>query len=167
MFPVIKDILFATDLSKNSMYVLRFAVSMAKIHGAKLHVLNVFEYTPAVDTTILMFMGQGAQSKMMEERKGDLAELIGKRLEAFIKQGLQDEPAAAGNIDSTKVEIGDPVTKILLEAERLNSDIIIMGTHSKGPVGHAFLGSTAEKVLRRSQRPVIIIPNPLEKESDF
>jgi nucleotide-binding universal stress UspA family protein len=35
-----------------------------------------------------------------------------------------------------------------------------MGTHGKGVLEHAFLGSVAEKVLRKARKPVFIIPLP-------
>jgi len=35
-----------------------------------------------------------------------------------------------------------------------------MGTHGKGLISHAFLGSTAKRVLRRTRKPVFIIPLP-------
>ena len=35
-----------------------------------------------------------------------------------------------------------------------------MGTHGKGAIGHAFLGSVSEKVLRRIRKPVYVIPLP-------
>lgn len=37
-----------------------------------------------------------------------------------------------------------------------------MGTHSHGLIGHAFLGSVAEKVLHRIRKPVFVIPIPSE-----
>jgi len=44
-----------------------------------------------------------------------------------------------------------------------NCDMIIMGTHGKGILGHTFLGSTAKKVLRRTRKPIFIIPLPKGK----
>jgi len=38
--------------------------------------------------------------------------------------------------------------------------VIIMGTHGKGIIRHTFLGSVAERVLRRVRKPVFIIPLP-------
>ena len=47
MMPQIKKILYATDLSKNSGFVLRHAISMAKKYGAKITVLHVLEQSSA------------------------------------------------------------------------------------------------------------------------
>jgi len=54
------------------------------------------------------------------------------------------------------------IQKILSKAQELNCDEIIMGTHSKGIIANTFLGSTAKRVLRRSRKPVFIIPLPKE-----
>jgi len=40
----------------------------------------------------------------------------------------------------------------------LSADLIVMGTHGKGALRYAFLGSVAEKVLRKTLRPVLIVP---------
>ena len=44
----------------------------------------------------------------------------------------------------------------------MQCDIVVMGTHGKGVISHAFLGSVAEKVLHRIGIPVYIIPIPKE-----
>ena len=61
---------------------------------------------------------------------------------------------------------GYPAEEILRTANKLNCDIIVMGTHGKGIISQTFLGSMAKKVLRRTRKPVFIIPLPKE-ESDL
>ena len=58
------------------------------------------------------------------------------------------------------VRIGDPAEEILKKAEGNDCDIVIMGTHGKGVITHAFLGSVSEKVLHRISKPVFVIPLP-------
>jgi nucleotide-binding universal stress UspA family protein len=55
---------------------------------------------------------------------------------------------------------GDAVDEILKTAEKLDSDIIILGAHGKGILTYTFLGSVPQKVLRRSRRPVLVVPIP-------
>jgi hypothetical protein len=43
MIPKIKNILYATDLSKNSAYAFRYAINSAEHHGANIHILHVWE----------------------------------------------------------------------------------------------------------------------------
>ena len=61
---------------------------------------------------------------------------------------------------------GYPAEQILSKVDELNCDAIVMGTHGKGYLSHTFLGSVAQKVLRRVQKPVFIIPLPKDAE-DF
>jgi nucleotide-binding universal stress UspA family protein len=52
------------------------------------------------------------------------------------------------------------VDEILKTADRLKSDMIIMGAHGKGILRHTFLGTVPDKVLRRSRIPVLVVPTP-------
>jgi nucleotide-binding universal stress UspA family protein len=54
---------------------------------------------------------------------------------------------------------------ILKLAEDKGADIIVMGTHGRRGLGHVFLGSIAERVLRMAQCPVITVPPPPEASS--
>lgn len=48
--------------------------------------------------------------------------------------------------------------QILTAADRLSADLIIMGTHGRSGLRRALMGSVAEEVLRRSHRPVLVVP---------
>jgi nucleotide-binding universal stress UspA family protein len=78
----------------------------------------------------------------------------------FARRELKDDSAALLQVASVKVVFGDPAVEILREAEDPKYDIVILGTHGKGIVGHTFLGSVSEKVLHRISKPVFIIPLP-------
>ena len=67
---------------------------------------------------------------------------------------------------SIMVVFGDPAAEILQKVDELNCDVVIMGTHGKGLIRHAFLGSVSERVLHRIRKPVFIIPLP-EGETDI
>lgn len=59
---------------------------------------------------------------------------------------------------------GDPATKILEAAAEEQADLIVMTTHGRSGVGRWVLGSVAENVLRRADRPVLMVrvcPAPL------
>ena len=66
-------------------------------------------------------------------------------------------------IKRTKVVEGYPAEVILSVADEEKCDIIIMGTHGKGVISHTFLGSVAERVLRRTRKPVFVIPLPPDR----
>jgi nucleotide-binding universal stress UspA family protein len=74
---------------------------------------------------------------------------------------LLDEAVAAaksaGLAASSQAAENDAVTYVLSCAETTGADLIVMGTHGRGGLAHAFLGSTAEGVLRRSKVPVLVV----------
>jgi len=49
---------------------------------------------------------------------------------------------------------------ILAAAEELAVDSVVIATHGKTGLGHFFLGSVAERVVRESPRPVLTIRHP-------
>lgn len=52
---------------------------------------------------------------------------------------------------------GEPAAVILAAAESLEADLITMATHGRKGVAHLFLGSVAERVIRESKQPVLIV----------
>jgi len=46
------------------------------------------------------------------------------------------------------------------EADRLNADLIVLGSHGHGAIHRALLGSVSEHVLHHARRPLLILPAP-------
>jgi nucleotide-binding universal stress UspA family protein len=62
-------------------------------------------------------------------------------------------------LESTIVELeGAPANLILSQAENSRVDLIVLGSHSRGPLSHLFLGSVADGVLQGARCPVLIVP---------
>jgi len=57
----------------------------------------------------------------------------------------------------TRAVIGTPVDQILATIAEHNIDLVVLGTHGRGMVGHLLLGSVAERVIRRSPVPVLTL----------
>jgi nucleotide-binding universal stress UspA family protein len=55
---------------------------------------------------------------------------------------------------------GDPAEEILLYAAAHSIDLIVVGTHGRTGVSRVLLGSVAERVIRGSRRPVLVVPMP-------
>jgi nucleotide-binding universal stress UspA family protein len=66
---------------------------------------------------------------------------------------------------SARVEIGDPVETILAVVEEVQPVMIVMGTHGRTGLAHLLMGSIAEKVMRRADRPVLTVPAKHAKET--
>jgi nucleotide-binding universal stress UspA family protein len=161
MIPKIKKILYATDLSPNSKYAFRYAINSAIKHDAKIIILHVIEsMSTAVYAQMGSYVGDEQASKIFEKRAGDALERIRKRLKIFCEKELTDDPKASDRVLSIEICEGFPAEEILEKAKELDCDAIFMGTHSKGVIANTFLGSVAKRVLRRTRKPVFIIPLP-------
>lgn len=59
----------------------------------------------------------------------------------------------------------DPINGILSSADHVDADLVAVGTHGQGLVARVLLGSVAESVLHRTERPVSVAPPPLPNEA--
>lgn len=60
---------------------------------------------------------------------------------------------------STVVVVGEPAETILDYIETKGVDLVVMSTHGRSGVSRWFLGSVAERVLRRSVAPPFLVPS--------
>jgi len=160
----IKKILYATDLSPNSTYVLSFALNMASLYNAEVVILHVFDeptigYAPMLN----VYVDEKNRQSLFKEHVEDIKNKVRKRLEMVYTKEIEENPMYVETMISIEICEGYPAETILNMADDFNCDMIIMGTHGKGILGHTFLGSTAKKVLRRTRKPIFIIPLPKGK----
>ncbi len=153
MIPEIKKILYTTDLSPNSAYAFRYAINSANKHNAEIILLHVVE-------EMAPFFEEVRLKDISDKKISEAMDRIRKRLKIFCDRELKDDPECVGRVASIEVCQGYPPEQILIKADELNCDVIVMGTHGKGVIRHSFLGSAAQKVLRRVRKPVFIIPLP-------
>jgi len=160
---VIKKILYATDLSKNSAYAFLYAVDYAEKHDAQIIILHVNERLSRADMTELednLLMAK--HMKAAVKNRSNTVHIIKKRVTNFCEKVQKDDPSCRFTVAAIEVCEGYPPNLILEKADEFSCDLIVMGTHGKGRIAHAFLGSVAEKVLQRSKKPVFTIPLPEE-----
>lgn len=155
----VKRILVAKDLSKEASNVIRYGLELGSKFDAEVHVLHVM---PTVDHAVLnmvaIAMGPDKLAKLNTENEESLAAQTRKQLDLI----LEEEKKIAGfdlhKEPQIEVHHGEPTPMILSVADRIDADLIILGSHSKGRLHYAFLGSVAEKILRKTQRAVFIVP---------
>jgi nucleotide-binding universal stress UspA family protein len=93
-------------------------------------------------------------------------EVIRNRLRKFCEKVEEKSSLACVNlVAKILVQVGYPVEEILKAGDEEGCDLIVLGSHGKGFLQHAFLGSVSRSVLERTQKPVFIIPLPSEKTS--
>jgi nucleotide-binding universal stress UspA family protein len=164
MIPEIKKILYATDLSKNSVYAFRYTLKMAEKVNSEIVILHVIEPIPSIAKHYMKIYVDEAkwEEKIIYEQ--DLAiERIKKRLQEFCKQETQDAPQCLALVSRVLVRPGYPVEEILKAADDEHCSMIVLGTHGKGILKQTFLGSVARSVLDRAKKPVLIVPLPYEE----
>jgi len=155
----LKNILVAKDLSKESSNVIRYALELGSKFHAQVHVLHVM---PTVDSAVLnmvaLTMGADKLAQLNATNEAELAEKTNKQLQKIIQE--ETELMKENIIHPPKIEVhhGEPAPMILSTADRLDVDMIVLGSHSKGKLHYAFLGSVAEKILRKTNRAVTIVP---------
>jgi nucleotide-binding universal stress UspA family protein len=159
MIPQIKNILYATDLSKNSSYAFLYAIVMAKKHDARIVILHAIEPIPAY-AEVYGTITDEFKKKQHEE----IIESMKKHLQGFCKNAeAQIGPPCVELVSKILVPVGYPPNEILSAADKERCDAIVLGTHGKGFLAHTFLGSVSSAVLHRTRKPVFIIPLPSEK----
>ena len=138
-------------------------MNFAKKFEAEIIILHVIEGTSEDAVKALeLYLDKHYLKETLEKREDHAVERIKNRLKIFCDKELADDPEFAKKIGSIEAYRGYPEEEILKKAETLNCDAIIMGAHEKG-ITHTFLGTVAKRVLRRSRKPVFIIPIPKGK----
>ena len=157
----IKKILYATDLSPNSTHALVYALSMANNYDAEIVTVHIVEGL-SVNTPILIegYISQENFDHFVSDRKKDALERMKKRTDKICEKLFPNDMKCKKRVSAFKVEVGFPAEVILRMADEEGSDTIVMGTHGKGFITQTFLGSMAKRVLRRTRKPVFIIPLP-------
>jgi len=83
----------------------------------------------------------------------EAANAAGARLRELVPG---DASAKSASTQVHVVEAAEPATAICQAAERFDADLICLGTHGRGGVAKALLGSTATGVLENTRRPVLL-----------
>ena len=147
-YPKYKKVLFCTDFSENSDCAFDYAFGVAKRDEGMLYILHVIPNIPNQYYSALYSNKENFKK-------------IKKAIQENIDERYRDQ--YLGQIkDRTKVQIvtrsGSEDEEILKFIRKENIDIIVMGTHGRTGLKHVFLGSVAEKIIRRSPIPVFVIP---------
>ncbi len=143
-----RRILVPLDFSDPSRHALRYAVELARKVGATVVVTHAGPPIPAVtyavpESTALQL---GAWTELLENR------------EAAIKEALSKEVA---NIEGVPVETwigdGEPSHEICNTVKDKDCDLIVMGSHGRTGFSRALMGSVAERTVRLSTVPVLVV----------
>ena len=148
-YPKYKKVLFCTDFSKNSDCAFDYAFGIAKRDDGILYILNVIPPTPQLYKL--------EDTYLTKEQLDEIRTILRKDREKMF-----DDKYLTHIKDKTKVRVvtesGREDDKIIEFAQKEKIDILVIGTHGRTGIEHVFLGSVAEKIIRRSPIPVFVIP---------
>jgi nucleotide-binding universal stress UspA family protein len=152
----VKRILAATDFSRHAESAVRRAALLARSAGAGLEVAHAVYLPPLVGRWRKLIEGEGITEETLHANAATrLAELA-----ASIVQRLDVAPPA------TRVLTGKPPVALAAWAQESAAELIVIGAHGEHLLLDLFVGSTALKLLRLADRPVLLVKQtpPFEYE---
>lgn len=155
----VKNLLYSTDLSHNSLLAFGYAAYLAKLTGADIHLLHVLDRLSddAVFAIQAYIQDDRQRYDMMRLRVERARKLLDDKQEAFWSAQSPEDQKVRSQIRSVTVCEAYPAEQILKSAKEHDCELIVMGSHERG-ISHTFLGSVAKSVLRRSHVPTLIVP---------
>src|SRR5688500_7395818 len=138
-----KEVLVPTDFSPPSRLALNHGIAFARKFRARLTLLHVVESSTAL---IYTFPTEAPRIEMehFEQARRMLSTLVA--------------PEDQDDLDlHTLVKSGDVEDEILSTIREDGADLIVMGTHGRGLIGRALIGSLTQKMLRKVDVPILTV----------
>lgn len=155
----INRILYASDIEKGSRPAFRAAMSLCGKYESEITYLNVMEplsnsaqnlIKNLVDTKDV----EGIYQKSIENLKAK----IEQRIQRFFDEEIEFHDSLDASKVESRIEEGVAWETIIKVANEIDADVIVMGTRTHSAMGQFFSGSTANKVMLNTKRPLLIIP---------
>lgn len=146
-----KKILVPTDFSKAAENALKVAAQLAKKHNSEIHLLHMLEI-PLQEVDAVISRGQEPLPEAMFFMK-----LARKKFKEILENDY-----LKGLTVYEAVQTDSDFTTIIDKCHELSIDFIVMGSHGASGMKEMFIGSNAEKVVRSSDLPVLVIKNDHE-----
>jgi nucleotide-binding universal stress UspA family protein len=141
-----KNILVPVDFSAEAQRVIDIAASIAKAFQARIWLVHVAAPDPD-------FVGFEAGPTYVREQRAEVLREEHSEIQALAATLKNSGHDAAGLLVQ-----GSTTETLLEEIDRLNADLVVMGSHGRTGLFKAFVGSVSEQVLRESRVPVLIVP---------
>ena len=171
MIPEIRKILFATDLSENARYAFNYAADIAVRYNAGVVILHVREnVSDKFEFSVREVLGEKKYEELSAQHEKDaVGTLVGKKTESkMIKMALgclgkQDSDDSSPDADpdvEIVVQSGNIVDEIIAQSKSKSCGMIVMAYSSRNMLAESILGGICRKVLKRSKKPVLLVPMP-------
>lgn len=161
-----KRILVPIDFSDATPRVINLARQLARALDAEIHLVHVKELSAAATPGTLGYGLAGMP---------ELAPMSGVPVPGLdpMPQPIPETEDQKSKLarwqteidqDGIKVTLHEPTglvaDEILDQADAIEADFIVMGTHGHGAMHHLLVGSASKGVLKHATRPVLLVPSP-------
>jgi len=138
---MLEKVLVGLDGSATASAAARYAMDLAKPHGAKLMLLVVVPPVPMVQD----FYGVGAVD-------------LGRLEEAGWAQArpVEEELRERGADVEASVRFGAPAEVLARTAQEWGADLVVVGSRGQGLVRRMMLGSVSDRLVHIAERPVLV-----------
>jgi nucleotide-binding universal stress UspA family protein len=141
----IKKILFPCDLEESSSKILPYVLSVSEKYNSMIYFLHVIKELPLWGYYDIPYA-------MVTDLQNRTLEVSEKTIDKICEEQMKE----CQNLQK-RITVGNPSNEILSTIESEKIDLVIMGTHGRKGFDHAIFGSVAEKVMKKSPVPVLII----------
>jgi len=136
----ITHVLCPVDFSDFSRHALAQAAALARWYGAKLTVLHIFVNRPSMDLPAFVLEDEDRDRLLAEVRT--------------LVEAVHVTPPFAVRVEEAELAH----EAIVAEAKALGADLLVLGSHGRSGFQQLFLGSVAEKVIRRAPCSTLVVP---------
>jgi nucleotide-binding universal stress UspA family protein len=150
MMIALTHILVATDFEDAAEAAFTYGRGLARAFKATLHVVHVVD---DVASRAAAMAGYGID---FDKLQADVEGSARKQLEEL----LSDEDRAELHATAVVLSSPSPAQAVVDYAAEHQINLIVVGTHGRGPVAKFFVGSVAERVGRIAPCPVLIVRHP-------
>lgn len=133
-----RHVLVPTDFSRPAEMALQRALLLPLASGATLSVIHVLPPD----------LPAAARPAAKVEAKRALEELVARHRKNSAERHVEL---------TTTVLIGEPFVEIIRRSRKLKAELIVLGKHGRRPFRDLFIGTTAERVVRKGDVPVLVV----------
>ena len=136
-------ILVPIDFSRYSLKAIPYALAISRQFGADVHLLHITDVAQQPPPTLLTL-------PLVPQSEWDRR--LMKRLAALVVKYRTD-----GKVAALEPRIGTAYEEICAVAQEIKADLIVIATHGTTGYKRLLLGSVAERVVRHSPCPVLVV----------
>ena len=144
------------DFSEHSRAALEMATDLAQRFESDLHLVHV------IQPPSLAYAAYGGPGTPAPAPVGVLE--LREIAESALRDVAAEVEGQCARVHTHIVESASIPDAIREVAEKVSADLIVMGTHGRTGLAHVFLGSVAERTLRRSPCAVLTVQAPADGE---